>query len=133
MNILNVPNNPDHTQVHQGSCRNVFSVTVIDVYSKYYSMINPFRVIQSNENFFTGQISKCCIPQAGDELANVSLIKAGYLGSAPMHPTVAITLECLELYCQIQCRQATFSLQSICKVLCAIHNVSSVNIYLLSC
>jgi hypothetical protein len=64
------------------------------------------------------------ICQKADELANVSLIQAGYLGITPTQPVSAITLECLELYHQIRRRQGNFSVQSMVKVLCALHNVS---------
>ncbi|KAG0695487.1 hypothetical protein DFH29DRAFT_880019 [Suillus ampliporus] len=41
-----------------------------------------------------------------------------------VQPTVAIHLHCLELYHQIRRRQSSFSVQSITKVLCTLHNVT---------
>jgi hypothetical protein len=42
------------------------------------------------------------VNQCDDELANVSLIKAGYLGGSPVQPMLAMSLECLKLYHQIR-------------------------------
>jgi hypothetical protein len=64
------------------------------------------------------------VNQCDDELANVSLIKAGYLGGSPVQPMLAVSLECLELYHQIRRRKPSFSVQAMVKVLCALHNVS---------
>jgi hypothetical protein len=64
------------------------------------------------------------VNQCDDELANVSLIKAGYLGSSPVQPMLAVSLECLKLYHQIRRRKPSFSVQAMVKVLCALHNVS---------
>ena len=47
----------------------------------------------------------------------------GLLGCSPTDPSVAITLDCLELYHQLRRRQSSFSIQAMCKVLCALHNV----------
>ncbi|KAG2356427.1 hypothetical protein BDR07DRAFT_1491981 [Suillus spraguei] len=57
-----------------------------------------------------------------NELANVSLLKIGYLGCSPLQPTLAISLDCLELYHQIHQRKPSFSVQGMVKVLCALHN-----------
>ncbi|KAG1863273.1 hypothetical protein DFJ58DRAFT_656566, partial [Suillus subalutaceus] len=58
------------------------------------------------------------------EPANVALLRCGLLGCSPAQPTVAIHLHCLELYHQIRRRQSSFSVQSITKVLCSLHNVT---------
>ncbi|KAG1849410.1 hypothetical protein F4604DRAFT_1687444 [Suillus subluteus] len=71
-----------------------------------------------------GILSFCAVQtihQAPDELANVSLIKAGFLGCSPQQPTTAIALECLELYHQICRRKPSFSVQAMVKVLCTLH------------
>lgn len=72
----------------------------------------------------TGNVLEHCVDQAPDELANVSLLKSGYLGCSPLQPTLAISLSCLELYHQIRRRKPSFSVQGMVKVLCALHNVS---------
>lgn len=64
------------------------------------------------------------VAQRPDEPANSALLRMGLLGCSPVQPTVAIHLTCLELYHQIRRRQSSFSIQSITKVLCALHNVS---------
>ncbi|KAG1884153.1 hypothetical protein F4604DRAFT_1677288 [Suillus subluteus] len=40
--------------------------------------------------------------KAHKELANVSLLKLGFLSCSPLQPTVAVSLHCLELYHQIR-------------------------------
>ncbi|KAG2120252.1 hypothetical protein DEU56DRAFT_747007 [Suillus clintonianus] len=64
------------------------------------------------------------IQQQDNEVANAALLRCGFLGSSPVQPTVAIKLECLELYHQIRRRQSSFGIQTITKVLCALHNVT---------
>jgi hypothetical protein len=64
------------------------------------------------------------ITRQHEEVTNVSLLHVGLLGCSPTAPTVAISLQCLELYHQLQRRQSSFSIQVFTKVLCAIHNVS---------
>ncbi|KAG1736433.1 uncharacterized protein EDB91DRAFT_1238058 [Suillus paluster] len=53
--------------------------------------------------------------QQHEEVANVSLLRAGLLGCSPTAPT---------LYHQLRRRQSSLSIQAFTKVLCAIHNVS---------
>jgi hypothetical protein len=65
------------------------------------------------------------INQLHDEYANCALLRAGFLGTTPTAATVAISLDILELYHQIRRRQSSFSIQAMSKVLCALHNVSS--------
>jgi hypothetical protein len=71
-----------------------------------------------------GRLEYHRIPQKIGERPNVSLIREGLLGCSPIDPSVAISLQCLELYHQIRRRQPSFSLQAMAKVLCALHNVS---------
>ncbi|KAH7918582.1 hypothetical protein BV22DRAFT_1024367 [Leucogyrophana mollusca] len=63
------------------------------------------------------------VTQREDEPANVALIQAGYLGCSALQPTTAISLKTLEIYHQMRRRQASFSIQSIVKVLCSLHNI----------
>ncbi|KAG1853525.1 hypothetical protein F4604DRAFT_1686334 [Suillus subluteus] len=69
-------------------------------------------------------MSSMSVQQAADELANVSLINIGLLGCSPIQPTIAVSLQCLELYHQIRRRKPSFSVQAMVKVLCALHNRS---------
>ncbi|KAG1752327.1 uncharacterized protein EDB91DRAFT_1044478 [Suillus paluster] len=64
------------------------------------------------------------IQQRPNEPANVALLHVGLLGCSPLQPTIAIHIECLELYHQIQQCQSSFSIQAITKVLCVLHNVT---------
>ncbi|KAH7902929.1 hypothetical protein BJ138DRAFT_1021356, partial [Hygrophoropsis aurantiaca] len=87
--------------------------------------------IQANQHMFhvgaislTSHVPCRAIPQEDDELANVSLLRCGLLGCSPVQPTVAIHLDCLEIYHQIRRRQSSFSIQAMTKVLCALHNVT---------
>ncbi|KAG1749517.1 hypothetical protein EDB19DRAFT_1825400 [Suillus lakei] len=58
-------------------------------------------------------VLKQSVDQAPDELANVSLLKSGYLSCSPLQPTLAISLSCLELYHQIHWRKPSFSVQAM--------------------
>ncbi|KAG1887191.1 hypothetical protein F4604DRAFT_1571533, partial [Suillus subluteus] len=64
------------------------------------------------------------VRQQLNEPGNATLLRHGLLGCSPIQPTVAICLECLELYHQIRRCQSSFSIQSITRVLCALHNVT---------
>ncbi|KAG1749252.1 hypothetical protein EDB19DRAFT_2036549 [Suillus lakei] len=64
------------------------------------------------------------VPQATDELANVSLVNIGLLGCSPLQPKIAVSFQCLELYHQIHQCKPSFSVQAMVKVLCALHNRS---------
>ena len=72
------------------------------------------------------------IDQNVDEEANVALIHQGLLGASPTQPTVAFTIEALEFYHQLRRCQGNISIQTIIKVLCAIHNVRSIFYILIS-
>ncbi|KAG1882375.1 hypothetical protein F4604DRAFT_1921540 [Suillus subluteus] len=64
------------------------------------------------------------IQQHTDELANTALLCAGLIGCSPLQPSIAIRIECLELYHQLRRRQSSLSIQAITKVLCTLHNVT---------
>ncbi|KAG1884097.1 hypothetical protein F4604DRAFT_1919926 [Suillus subluteus] len=64
------------------------------------------------------------IQQRPNEPANGALLRMGLLGCSPLQPTIAIHIECLELYHQIRRRQSSFSIQAITKVLCSLHNIT---------
>ncbi|KAF8574512.1 hypothetical protein K439DRAFT_1624263 [Ramaria rubella] len=77
----------------------------------------------------SGRVEYCQIVQWPNERANVALLHARMLGCSPLDPSVAIYLECLELYHQIRHWQSSFSLQAMAKVLCALHNVTYFQIF----
>ncbi|KAG1845645.1 hypothetical protein F4604DRAFT_1936793 [Suillus subluteus] len=64
------------------------------------------------------------IQQLPNEPANAALLRVGLLGCSPLQPTIAIHIQCLELYHQIRRCQASFSIQAITKVLCTLHNAT---------
>ncbi|KAG1828910.1 hypothetical protein EV424DRAFT_1470932 [Suillus variegatus] len=53
---------------------------------------------------------------------NETLIYHGYIGCAPVYPTVAISFYTLAAYHQICCVCPSFGFQWQCKVLCFLHN-----------
>ncbi|KAH7903533.1 hypothetical protein BJ138DRAFT_1020477, partial [Hygrophoropsis aurantiaca] len=55
--------------------------------------------------------------------ANETLIHHGYLGSAPLFPTVAISIRTLAAYCQVHRTCPRFTIQAQCKALCHLHHV----------
>ncbi|KAG1852223.1 hypothetical protein F4604DRAFT_1933797 [Suillus subluteus] len=60
-------------------------------------------------------MSSIPVPQAAEELANISLINVGLIGCSPIQPTIAISLKCLKLYHQIRRRKPSFSVQAMVK------------------
>ncbi|KAI0043338.1 hypothetical protein FA95DRAFT_1584139 [Auriscalpium vulgare] len=51
------------------------------------------------------------------------MVRAGYLGCSPLHPTVAISIRTLELYRQTHRANPRLSIQAQVRAICAIHNV----------
>jgi hypothetical protein len=94
----------------------------------YYCRYNKFVLFSSifsiSSFILIDYVHVWSVDQCDDELANVSLIRAGYLGGSPVQPMLAVSLECLELYHQIHRRKVSFSVQAMVKVLCALHSVS---------
>ncbi|PSR73315.1 hypothetical protein PHLCEN_2v10843 [Hermanssonia centrifuga] len=70
-------------------------------------------------------IPRHVVVQHAGECANTALLRAGLLGCSPVQPTVAIDLQCLELFHQIRRRQSSFSTQTMARVLCALHNLAN--------
>ncbi|KAL1746110.1 hypothetical protein HDZ31DRAFT_34840 [Schizophyllum fasciatum] len=64
------------------------------------------------------------IVQIPGESANAALLRSGLLGSSPISPTIAFTIELLELYHQLRRHQSSLSIQAIVKTMCAIHNLT---------
>ncbi|KAG1783913.1 hypothetical protein EV702DRAFT_958142 [Suillus placidus] len=61
--------------------------------------------------------------QPHHQYPNETLIHHGYLGCAPLYPTVAISLRTLAAYCQTHRVCPTFSFQAQCKTLCFLHDI----------
>lgn len=63
--------------------------------------------------------------QKPDEEANVALIRVGMIGCSPSDPSVAISLDTLELYHRLRRRNGQLSIQAMARTLCDLHNVSN--------
>lgn len=63
--------------------------------------------------------------QKPDEEANVALIRVGMIGCSPSDPSVAISLDTLELYHRLRRRNGQLSIQAMVRTLCDLHNVSN--------
>ncbi|KAF7976738.1 hypothetical protein HWV62_5710 [Athelia sp. TMB] len=64
----------------------------------------------------------CEVHQRPDELANVSLLRQGFLGCSPETPSVAFSLDTLELYHRLRRRHGQLSIQTMARVLCDLHD-----------
>ncbi|KAL1741794.1 hypothetical protein HDZ31DRAFT_44654, partial [Schizophyllum fasciatum] len=64
------------------------------------------------------------IIQVGGESANAALLRCGLLGASPVSPTIAFTLELLELYHQLRRHQSSLSIQAMVKTMCSVHNLT---------
>ncbi|KAF7977125.1 hypothetical protein HWV62_4742 [Athelia sp. TMB] len=92
-----VPEDMD-TEAEGGS---VFHVTAIGITSR-----QRMRAIHQKEN----------------EPANLSLLRQGLLGCSPETPSVAFSLETLELYHRLRRRHGRLSVQTMARVLCDMHD-----------
>ena len=66
-----------------------------------------------------------------DQYPNEMLIREGFLGCSPLHPTVAISIRSLALYRQTHRTCPRYSIEAQCKVLCHLHNASEAVVTLL--
>ena len=62
-------------------------------------------------------------PASRDEYANESLARRGYLGTAPVRPSVAIAFYMLEAYRQLHYACPRLSIQAQVRALCRLHVV----------
>lgn len=63
------------------------------------------------------------VRQKVGEPANVSLLRIGFLGCAPLHPEKALSLDTLELYHRLRRRHGQLSIQTMARTLCDLHDV----------
>lgn len=68
------------------------------------------------------------IPRDGETSAAVALVKAGYLGTSPETPSLAISLRTLDHYYTLRQFKPTFSLEAFAKVVCHTYWVSFLSI-----
>ena len=59
----------------------------------------------------------------GDQTTASTLAGLGYIGNAPFHPSVAISIKTLELYRIIRRRKPSFSVEAFVKVICDLYMV----------
>ncbi|KAF8877444.1 hypothetical protein BD779DRAFT_1803989 [Infundibulicybe gibba] len=63
------------------------------------------------------------LPITGETWANETLIRYGYIGSAPLLPSLAISIRTLEAYHESHQLCPQFSMAAQCKALCSINDV----------
>ena len=81
-------------------------------------------MVRSLFSFYPSSLSfRMNITQQEGEYANIALIRHGLLGTAPVHPAVAISLHMLELYHQLRRQQPCLSIQAMAQALCDLHKV----------
>ncbi|KAI0354456.1 hypothetical protein OH77DRAFT_1456513 [Trametes cingulata] len=66
---------------------------------------------------------KSFTPVNASELPNVTLARYGYLGVAPLQPSIALSFQILEAYRQLHGACPRLSVQAFCRGLCGIHQV----------
>ncbi|KAF8879139.1 hypothetical protein BD779DRAFT_1803452 [Infundibulicybe gibba] len=64
------------------------------------------------------------LPITGESWANETLIRYGYVGSAPLQPSLAISIRALEAYRESHELCPQFSMATQCKALCRINGVT---------
>ncbi|KAJ3019300.1 hypothetical protein NUW54_g13 [Trametes sanguinea] len=62
------------------------------------------------------------VPQRDDELANVTLLRQGLLGSSPVYPEVAFSLDLLGFYHQLHCRHPRLGIQLFVRTFCNVQD-----------
>lgn len=69
--------------------------------------------------------ARAIIPHPEDSTRTVpgELVLAGYIGSAPIKPTLAFDIRTLQLYHQIRLRQPSLSIQAFVRVICDSYQV----------
>ncbi|THG96932.1 hypothetical protein EW026_g4986 [Hermanssonia centrifuga] len=72
----------------------------------------------------SGMDPHLAVEQADSEPANVALIRLGLLGCAPVDPSVAFSLDTLELYHRLRRRHPRLGIQPMMRTLCDIHDVN---------
>jgi CxC1 like cysteine cluster associated with KDZ transposases len=79
-------------------------------------LLNDMPVVQKEMTFYSKQ---------GDNYANKTLLRDGYLGSSPLQPTVAFSVRTLAAYRQAHRTCPRFSIEAQCRMLSHLHNVGS--------
>ncbi|KAJ4501352.1 hypothetical protein C8R41DRAFT_749665 [Lentinula lateritia] len=64
-----------------------------------------------------------CIHRSENTKAAVALVSAGYLGTSPEFPSLAISLQTLELYYTLRLFKPSFSVEAFAKALCHLYSI----------
>ncbi|KAJ3856163.1 hypothetical protein EV368DRAFT_21249, partial [Lentinula lateritia] len=64
-----------------------------------------------------------CIHRSKNTKAAVALVSAGYLGTSPEFPSLAISLQTLELYYTLRLFKPSFSVEAFAKALCHLYSL----------
>lgn len=94
------------------------TVEVINLFCKYFGFPSYYMLICISVHKTVPFPSV-----AGCSFSNEALLCHGFLGSAPLYPTLMISLRTLAAYCQMHHVAPWFSIQAQCKALCHMHNV----------
>ena len=98
-----------------------FTIESLDTYCNYF-----FSCFLDSINFsYKARSLMNFCPIQGKVWPNETLIWYGYIGCAPVQPTLAFSIRALELYHQTHRTCPQFSLEAQCKTMCYMHRVSS--------
>lgn len=64
------------------------------------------------------------VPCSSEETPIQALVKCGYLGNTPITPTLAVSIQTLELFRRLRLRKSSFSVEAFAKVICDLYSVS---------
>jgi hypothetical protein len=104
-----------------------FEVTAIHTFGMCLLL---FWLCSIDTNTTTARITCFSVRQEEEEPANVALIKHSLLGCSPVDPSVAISLQTLELYHRLRRRHGQLGVQAMARTLCDLHDVSPYSFYL---
>ena len=94
----------------------VFTVDAIDMQGAYI----PLLLAQSNT--LVGYYPKKEF-QALDDIANVSLLRQGFVGCTPVHPHLAVATNIYDFYTAARGVHPSFSIEAFSRTLCLLYKV----------
>lgn len=113
---------PEGEEMETSELASQFRCVAIHTFGQLCSVVK-FAHYETNTRGVDHEVNYL-VDQEPNELANVSLIRHGLLGTAPETPSMAISLDTLELYHRLRRQQGQLSIQAMVKTLCDLHNVS---------
>lgn len=63
------------------------------------------------------------VKRSPDTKASIALVHAGYLGTVPEQPSLAVSLRTLELYHTLRLFKPSFSIEAFAKAMCHLYSV----------